>query len=232
MGVDLGGCQRGVPEDFLDRSQVGAAFEQMGGGGVPQPVRPEVGCSRYLGRSAHARACELRAGRSGRHAARRNSAAPLRPGTSELRTTAAAPASQRSFGRHPERDGALLASLAEDADNSALVHRCRRRRVRTAHRRGCRIAYSSSMMARSRRATGSSSPARAGITSSRSRICGWLSATGKVRWALGLASKAPESVGHPLGTECPGGEHPRGGRAPRQRGTRATARLLVGQPTA
>src|SRR5256886_13509862 len=39
MRVDLGGRQRAVAEQFLDRAQVGPALEQVGGEGVTQPVR-------------------------------------------------------------------------------------------------------------------------------------------------------------------------------------------------
>jgi hypothetical protein len=43
MGVELGGRQRRVAEQFLHDAQVRAALEQMGGRAVPQPVRPDVG---------------------------------------------------------------------------------------------------------------------------------------------------------------------------------------------
>ena len=43
MRVELGRRQRGVPEQLLHRPQVGASLEQVGGGGVPQPVRADVG---------------------------------------------------------------------------------------------------------------------------------------------------------------------------------------------
>src|SRR4051812_27116660 len=38
-GVNLGGGQAAVPQDFLDRAQVRAAIEQMRGGAVPQGMR-------------------------------------------------------------------------------------------------------------------------------------------------------------------------------------------------
>ena len=39
MGVDLGGGQAAVAQDFLHRAEVGAAVEQVRGGGVPEGVR-------------------------------------------------------------------------------------------------------------------------------------------------------------------------------------------------
>ncbi len=42
VGVELRGGQRRVAEQFLHDAQVGAALEQMGGGAVPQSVRPDV----------------------------------------------------------------------------------------------------------------------------------------------------------------------------------------------
>ena len=38
-----------MTEQLLDTAQVGAALEQVGGRGVPQPVRTEVGSTRHLG---------------------------------------------------------------------------------------------------------------------------------------------------------------------------------------
>src|SRR6185369_2779720 len=38
-GIDLRGRERGVAEQFLDRAQIAAAAEQMGGEGMPQRMR-------------------------------------------------------------------------------------------------------------------------------------------------------------------------------------------------
>ncbi len=38
VGVDLGGGEAGVAEQFLHRAQVAGGFEQMGGEGVAQQV--------------------------------------------------------------------------------------------------------------------------------------------------------------------------------------------------
>src|SRR5690606_15007593 len=45
VGVDLGGGDAGVTQEFLDGAQVGAALEHVGGEGVPQGMRrdPPVG---------------------------------------------------------------------------------------------------------------------------------------------------------------------------------------------
>lgn len=40
--VDLGGGRRGVSQDLLNAAQVCPAFEQVGGGGVPDRVRSRV----------------------------------------------------------------------------------------------------------------------------------------------------------------------------------------------
>ncbi len=42
VGVDLGGGDVGVAEEFLDDAEVGAAFEEVGGERVPQQVRVDV----------------------------------------------------------------------------------------------------------------------------------------------------------------------------------------------
>src|SRR3546814_2591107 len=43
QGVDLGGRQRAVPQQHLQRAQVGAVVEQVGGEAVPQAVRADLG---------------------------------------------------------------------------------------------------------------------------------------------------------------------------------------------
>src|SRR4051794_13092310 len=48
--VDLRRGDRGMPEHLLDRAQVGAAIEQMGGERVPQGVRMHVAGQRRLPR--------------------------------------------------------------------------------------------------------------------------------------------------------------------------------------
>ena len=108
-------------------------------------------------RSAHGRECEPRADRSGRRAARGTGRRHF-DRARERGTAAVAPCIQRSLGRQPERDGALLAALAEDSDHPAFG-------IDVVDVEGAQLtdadagAYSSSMMARSRSATGSSSPA-------------------------------------------------------------------------
>ena len=42
VGVDLGGGDVGVAEEFLDDAEVGAVLEQVGGEGVAQEVRVDV----------------------------------------------------------------------------------------------------------------------------------------------------------------------------------------------
>ena len=45
VGIDLRRGQRCVAEEFLNTAQVGTALEQMGSHRMPQPVRPQVGCT-------------------------------------------------------------------------------------------------------------------------------------------------------------------------------------------
>lgn len=50
VGVDLGGGDVGVAEEFLNHTQVGAAFEEVGGEGVAEEVRVDfVGESGLFG---------------------------------------------------------------------------------------------------------------------------------------------------------------------------------------
>ena len=42
VGVDLGGAQAGVPEQFLDGPQISACLQEMSGEGVAQGVRADV----------------------------------------------------------------------------------------------------------------------------------------------------------------------------------------------
>lgn len=46
MGVELGGGQGGMTEQFLDHPKVRTTFEEMCGGTVPESVRPDVGRTR------------------------------------------------------------------------------------------------------------------------------------------------------------------------------------------
>ena len=56
-GVDLRGGQRGVAEQFLNRAQIAAARQQMGGEGMPQRVRRRA--VRQAERASHARHRQL-----------------------------------------------------------------------------------------------------------------------------------------------------------------------------
>ncbi len=232
VGVELGRRQRGVAEQLLHRAQVGAALEQVGGGGVPQPVRPEVGRARARRRSGGAPGCARRAGRSARRG--RRGTAPAPDPSAEQRRPAAARARRRGArGRGPaERHGALLAALAEHPDHVAVAvdvvdveaaparrPGCRWRRAaraspRRAARPGCRRRR-----ARSRRRSGRAPRRRAAPRA----------ASGA---ALGEPRLAPASVGARPVRASHAGEHPGRGRPPGQRGPRPAQRLLLGQPAA
>ena len=45
VGVDLGGADVGVAQQFLNNAQVGAMLEEMGGEAVAQHVRSDVACN-------------------------------------------------------------------------------------------------------------------------------------------------------------------------------------------
>lgn len=49
MGVKLGGDNAGVTEQFLDRAQVGAIFQEMGGEAVSQGMRRKLSGDTSLG---------------------------------------------------------------------------------------------------------------------------------------------------------------------------------------
>jgi hypothetical protein len=103
LGVDLRRRQRSVAEELLDRAQVGAAVEEMGGVGVAQRVRRH--------RRHPASAASRRRWRCTERGVRRPPRALRKSGT-------AAAAAQRDVGidrRHRlavERDETLLAALA------------------------------------------------------------------------------------------------------------------------
>ena len=101
VGVDLGGRQARVAEQFLDAAQVGAALEQVGRRRVAQPVRAEFG---RPGRPLRSRRCTT--DRTARGSIRpprrpRNSAAPDRGPASAGSTCCPArpPAPGRRAGR-------------------------------------------------------------------------------------------------------------------------------------
>src|SRR5258708_19328161 len=53
-GVDLRGRQRSVAEQFLDRTQIAAARQQVGGEGMPQRVRGcAIGQAKRAAQSRH-----------------------------------------------------------------------------------------------------------------------------------------------------------------------------------
>ena len=42
VGVNLGGGDSGVAKEFLDDTEIGTVFKEVGGKGVPQQVRVDV----------------------------------------------------------------------------------------------------------------------------------------------------------------------------------------------
>ena len=191
VGVDLRGRQRRVPEQFLDTAKVGATFEQMGSGRVPEPVRRQV--------------------------RRVDDADPLVDETSYRSLVDPAAASTR--GRPPDRSRAAPAAVAPRPASSARASaagtpygterslrplpktRTTRREVSMSSMSRAQssptrmpVAYRSSMIARSRSPTGLPSSAATAAASSTARVSAWPSTPGRVLCGRGLASNAPGSV--------------------------------------
>ena len=137
MGVDLRRCERSVTQQLLDGTQVRAALEQVRGGACVAaragPGRAPPATSRQP--VVH-QPCGRPAGRAGRRARRGTS--PDRSRRSAAPAARGQPVLEGPRRRQPERDGPLLATLAEHPDHPARRGRSRRRRARPARRPGCR----------------------------------------------------------------------------------------------
>jgi len=57
--VDLRCGQAGVAEHLLDRTKIGTTFEQVCGRGVPQTVRPDIGCVGHVSQQLVYRGADL-----------------------------------------------------------------------------------------------------------------------------------------------------------------------------
>src|SRR5579863_3912515 len=139
VGVFLGGRERGVPEQLLDRPQVGAALQQVGGEGVPQGVRVDAPGERRLldpvvedaphRAVAQPAAAVIEEDRLLARAAAASASSPaalaraVRPSGPSVqpphRFPVVQPTSQRRGRRPAERHHALLASLAHDPQHAA-----------------------------------------------------------------------------------------------------------------
>src|SRR5262245_24268601 len=108
-----------MAEQLLHRAQIRAALEQMSRGRVPQPVRPDVRSS------GDVRDPSVDDGADGALVD------PTAPGTEEqsgagtgpdeLLTTSGQPGVESSRSREPERDGPLLAALAQHTHHVAAA---------------------------------------------------------------------------------------------------------------
>lgn len=118
VGVELGGGHAGVAEEFLDDTQVGAAFEQVGGGGVAQAVRAQVG------RSGDGRDDLVHHGAGlalvEAAAALAEQQCPAGMFVDQGRAARAEPGVQRGVGGAAEGYRSFLVALAEDTDECAL----------------------------------------------------------------------------------------------------------------
>src|ERR1700679_3268476 len=119
VGVDLGGGGRGMAEDLLDAAQVGAALEQVRGGGVADSVRADVAGGLVLAqplvhdpaRGTRVQAAAADADEQGR---------PAGPG-GESGTARGQPARHGGQRGQPDRYGALLVALAGNPDRPAAM---------------------------------------------------------------------------------------------------------------
>ena len=117
--VELGRGERGVAEELLDRPQVSPSLEEVGCGRVPQAVRSDVRGTRDLGdptvdEVAHSALVD--APPSDTEEQRRTG-----PRDDQLRAAAVEPPAQCPLRRCTEGHRALLAALAEDPHQPAVV---------------------------------------------------------------------------------------------------------------
>ena len=168
MGVELGRCERSVPQQLLNGSQVGPSLEQMRRRGVTQRMRSEVGSSVHFSQPSVNRPtnCTLIYPRAA--CAQEHAPAPDFAPTSEGRPRSSQRI-ERAGGRQPVRDRALLGALAHDPDAAGDRGRGRRGRARTARRRGCRWRRAARA---SRRRGARSGPSSASAVSSWPTSCG------------------------------------------------------------
>src|SRR6202020_1095993 len=110
-GINLGGRQRSVAEQFLDRRQIAAARQQMGGEGMTQRVR---GCAiRQTECAAQSRHGELNdAGLQRSAAGAQIQGARSSPARSSASATRLAAATAKGFGRLLPIFGARIADSA------------------------------------------------------------------------------------------------------------------------
>src|SRR5690606_37656111 len=118
VGVALRGGEGRVPQQLLDRPQVCAALEQVGGSRVSESVRTDV---RRTGHLFHPPVNHLP------HHPRVDASSTGTQeegwpgaGGGQLRTTGAQPPLHSLAGGEPVRHAALLAPLAEDPDDAAV----------------------------------------------------------------------------------------------------------------
>ena len=231
VGVDLRGGQRGVAEQLLHGAQVGTALEQVGGRGVPQPVRAHVGCSGHVGEPrVHQRADRALVDAPAR--ARRGTPPRRRPGDHEPRPARRQPAAEGPVGRDAVRARCAPCAPCRTPAPRGASGRRRPRRDRTARRPGCRWRRAARGSPRRAARPGCRRRPRRGAASSSARAWPASSAGGRVLCAFGEPRAAPGSVAMRSGAQRPGGEHPHRRGPPRHRRARLAERLLVGQPAA
>ena len=230
VGVELGRRQRGVAEQLLDRPQVGPALEQVGGGGVAEPVGSDVRCTGHVGDPpVHQR----RAPRAGRSAGRgRRGRVPRRhPRPAAPAGPCVQPAVERPGPPGGRRARSAPCAPCRRPARPGARGRRRRCRGRPARRPGCRWR-------RAARASRRRAARRAAVVGA----VGGRRGSGRAprrRAAPAAASCAPWASrgrrrrrSEPAGAAEPGGEHPGRGRPAGDRGARLAHGLLLGQPAA
>ena len=229
MRVDLRGRGRGVAEDLLHAAQVGAALEQVRGGGVPDRVRARVDAApraRCGARSAG------RAGRRGRRGTGRRRCA-------RWRRRAALPASQRATARIAGRPTGTTRSLRPLPSTRTVRRAWSSPPASSSHSSLTRmaVAYSSSSTAASRmaRAAAVRSPAADSrcARSSQSASPVHLVPAQHLRQhppGLGGAELRPRVGGEPAAAMRVSGEGARRRAAAGQRRPGGARLVLVGQP--
>lgn len=117
MGVELCGGQAGMPQQFLDDAQVGSAFEEVSGGGMPQTVRAQVGCARHSRNDVVHDGSGLTLVEAPPTAAQQQCAAGL--GGGQMRAAEIQPILERPVCRHPEGHRSFLVAFTEYPDQAA-----------------------------------------------------------------------------------------------------------------
>ena len=118
MRIDLRGRKASVAQQFLDRSEVCATFQKVGGGAVTEPMRPEIGDPTGLQPGVDDAPNRPRINASAPGPDEESTTGP-RP--SKHRSPVPAPGSDRVIRGQPERHSTFFGALTEYANDSTLT---------------------------------------------------------------------------------------------------------------